>query len=570
MNYYSNVTCLHCTGASEEKVRADKAYSLASKEGNTSSSSSVSIYILGQEHAGKTSLISTLLGDKFEEHTAAVGAEADVCTFFAANWCRIEKSAVPKKLQKLYDHSVKGATKIKICTMQFASLSTATSKQELQQSVPLLPAVAKVDVDQAITLVPNDGIDAVIWDFSGRSVYHGLHSMFLKEDNVAMIVFDASKDLYDPRDVIKDPYTENSINPSTTGAETVSYWLKSIHSICHKDGREQGSKSNLVPVVFLIATHIDTIGDEKAIEEKKKQIIEFLCKLLIGKPYAQHLAGIGKGLRCALEKYCFFISNRIREPKALDRIKSKVIKASQYILNRQHPVVFLIIEKELIATNKPVITIADFHAIANKCGFFADIDSEEFKGALAHFHNKGTILHFPHTELLKAVVVLSPQWLTKLVAYIIVAHQYKVDGSRHDKQFQRLQDHGILVEDFINCMVNKFNKGQNTFGFPVTTERATAFVKQFGLIAEINSTTHFLEEEWQPPATEDKAYIVPHMLPWKLPVSATVAKAPADSDKNACIVYFKFPKEFISLMVFYQTFATCIDRNTQRHEDLCL
>ena len=32
----------------------------------------------------------------------------------------------------------------------------------------------------------------------GQSVYYGLHSMFLKEDNVAMIVFDASQHLQDP------------------------------------------------------------------------------------------------------------------------------------------------------------------------------------------------------------------------------------------------------------------------------------------------------------------------------------------------------------------------------------
>ena len=44
--------------------------------------------------------------------------------------------------------------------------------------------------------------------------------MFLKEDNVAMIVFDASQHLQDPvkdRDRHKDPYTQKSVSPTTTG-----------------------------------------------------------------------------------------------------------------------------------------------------------------------------------------------------------------------------------------------------------------------------------------------------------------------------------------------------------------
>ena len=302
--------------------------------------------------------------------------------------------------------------------------------------MPELPAAVKADLEQAkaAVLVDDDGINVAIWDCASQSVYHGLHSMFLREDNVAMIVFDTSQDLHDPtqgRNVIRDPYTEKSVNPTRTGTETVCYWLKVIHSICHKDDTKHGSKSKLVPVVFLVATHIDAIGDEKAIEQRKNQIIDWLVLLLKGKPYAQHLVGIGNRLRSAVEKYCFFISNKVRNHKELDRLKAELVKSSQYILSQQHPAVYLNIEKELFATNKAVITTKEFYTIANKCGFFAAIDSKEFKGALAHFHSKGTILHFLNTESLRELVVLSPKWLTKLFSYVIVAHPYKFDASDH-------------------------------------------------------------------------------------------------------------------------------------------
>ena len=89
--------------------------------------------------------------------------------------------------------------------------------------MPELPAAVKADLEQAkaAVLVDDDGINAVIWDFAGQSVYHGLHSMFLKEDNVAMIVFDASQNLDDHtkgRYVDIDPYVDKFVNPTTTGA----------------------------------------------------------------------------------------------------------------------------------------------------------------------------------------------------------------------------------------------------------------------------------------------------------------------------------------------------------------
>jgi len=548
-------------------IRENKAYAVALTQGKANPSS-ISIYVLGQENAGKSCLVSTLLGEEFKECISTRGADVDVCTVFASNWSRIRKETIPKKMQKLFHIKLRVAAEIKI-PAEHVEQPTPPNMQEFQQSLPELLAAVKADLEQAkaAVLVDDDGINAVIWDFAGQSVYHGLHSMFLKEDNVAMIVFDASQNLDDNtkgRYVDIDPYVDKAVNPTTTGAETVCYWLKAIHSICHKDGTKLGSKSKLVPVVFLVATHIDAIGDEKAIGQRKKQIIDRLVFLLMEKPYAQHLAGIEDGLRSALEKYCFFVSNKDRNHKELDRLKAELIEASQYILGQQHPVVYLNIEKELFANNQAVINTKEFHTIANKCGFFAPYDSEEFKGALVHFHNKGTILHFPNTESLRDIVVLTPKWLTKLFAYIVVAHPYKVNASRHDVQYKRLRNYGILVENFISCMVQKFNKDQ---GFPLTSMQATDYVKLFGFIAEVNSSTYFLEEEEQPPKQQGKVYIVPLMLPWNSRESET--KLPSERDENVCIVYFKFPEHFIPLMVFYQMLAACIDRNVQQNENLC-
>ena len=227
---------------------------------------------------------------------------------------------------------------------------------------------------------------------------------------------------------------------------------------------------------------------------------------------------------------------------------------------------FLNIEKTLLSLNKATISTAEFHTIAYESGFFANPESVEIKGALAHFHSKGTILHFPQMESLKNVVVLSPDWLTKLFSYIIIAHAYKLEID-HGLQFKRLRDHGILQEDFITFMVNKFNKEQEKFGLPLSTKQAIEFAQLFGFVAEVHSNTYFLEELHQPPVSEKRVFIVPPMLPLKLPDNV---KMPDDKDPQARIVYFKFSEGFIPLMVYYQMLSACINRNIKRKENLYL
>ena len=553
--------------AGENKEQMQQALSLALKDG-LANSSSITIYVLGQQKSGKTCLVGSLLGDTFVEQIGTHGADVDVCKIFASKWSRLKKGEVSQKLQKKYYSKLKVTAQIKISAEQKQPVLKAQNRQELIESLSKLPKAVKADLEQAKTavLMDDDAINAIIWDFAGQTVYYGLHSMFLKEDNVAMIVFDASQPLQDPvkgRGSHKDPYTQESISPATTGCDSVCYWLQSIHSI-RKDGMHLGATSIFVPTVFLVATHIDLIGHSKAVEERKKQIIDKLVLVLKNQMFAKHIAGIENGLRKALEKNCFFISNKVRNSAEFDRLRSALVEASHYILEKQHPIVFLNVEKNLLSLNKATISTAELHSIAQESGFFAKPDSAEFKGALAHFHCKGTILHFPQAASLRDVVVLSPDWLTKLFSYIIIAHPYELE-CYYQLQFERLKIHGILEEGFITFMVDKFNKEQEKFSLVLNTEQAISFALLFGFIAEVNNSTYFLEELHQPPVSKKKVFIVPSMLPLELPDDV---KLPDDKDLQARVVYFQFSEKFIPLMLYYQMLTICINRNIKRKENL--
>ena len=170
------------------------------------------------------------------------------------------------------------------------------------------------------------------------------------------------------------------------------------------------------------------------------------------------------------------------------------------------------------------------------------------KGTLAHFRiqSKGTILHFPQVKSLRDMVMLSPDWPTKLFSDLIIAHPYKLEIN-YGLQFERLRDHDILQEDFITFMVSKFNKEQEKFGLPLSTKQAIEFAQLFGFVAEVHSNTYFLEELHQPPVSEKRVFIVPPMLPLKLPDNV---KLTDDKDPQARIVHFKFSEGFIPPMIY--------------------
>jgi len=166
--------------------------------------------------------------------------------------------------------------------------------------------------------------------------------------------------------------------------------------------------------------------------------------------------------------------------------------------------------------------------------------------------------------------VLSPQWLTKLIAYVIVAHPYTKSGTHHDDQYDRLKKHGILAEDFIDHMTQRFNEDQKQFGFSLEPREVIGLVKHFKLIAGVDKNARFLEEARHPMLGNDEkeVYIVPSMLPLNLPDNTTL---PSPKDKHSCVVHFMFPARFLPLMMFYQLLSDCIERNiTKKNKNVRL
>ena len=576
------------------------AYALALSKGRAKALG-IKLLLFGPENVGKTCLVSTMVGDPYQEETATEGA--DVSILNTNDWVQISDEEVLDRLQHKFlrdwRESAKGHREVAMSKALAKHNNPdellpeeATAKPSfLNQAVKFFLPWRKgstnqhtkgadvqevtqdtmgsdenkldaAEIKQAMKLPNTDledehGINVSILDFAGQVMYHSTHSVFIRKDNIIMVVFNASRPLASNVKVRSSTLRSDSM----TNLENVHFWMKTVHAICHVPG-DDNDKADLLPVILLVATHIDLLGDSA--EKAKEDIIQQLAHELEGKPYALHLAGHRDGLDQALRKYCIFISNKCRNPAEIARLHDAVFELSQPILSKEYPIVYLKIERRLFSTKKGVLTTEEFHDISEHCGFHAAIDSKEFAGALNYFHDRGTVLHFSSVKSLHKLVFLSPHWLTKLISYLLLAHPYKRIGGRHDKSFHLLIHNGILLVSFLSYMLDLFNKSECITGSKVVTQEAVDLMKKFGFLAEISSNTYFLEEQ-DSFHQEEGLMIVPTLLPED---PQNDKQIPNEDDPNVRVVYYYFPDCFISPTIYNNVIAECINRNIEKQEDV--
>ena len=543
------------------------ALALALRDGK-SKAFGIKLLLVGAEYVGKTCVAATLVDDPFQECTATQGADIQICT--TSDWKKLSPDEYSKKLQTDYVNSLTNCAESKTSTAE-ANVSAnkeiqSSSAEDITQDTSAdvtLPNVEAQDYQEAKavkakaikTIKMKGGIDVTILDFAGQVQYHNTHGVFIRKGNVIMVVFNASQPLEKNVKVRSSTLQGNQM----TNSENVHFWMQTVHSICHEPG-DDTHKASLLPVIILVATHLDLLGNFA--EKKKEEIIQTLTNELKGKPYARHLAGHGEGLENALRKYCIFLSNKVRDPKAIQQLQNAIIEVSSPILSKEHPLVYLKIERQLLGIDKGVISIKEFHEVTQRCGYLAAIDSKEFAHALQHFHNSGTVLHFASIKSLKGFVILSPHWLTKLLSYALIAHPYKPTGNGCDLSFDSLQKNGILLGSFLSHMLDSFQKSGVT-GYQIKQNEAVDLMKWFGFLAQISSKTKILEEKIK--KDEKEVYIVPSLLPDD---KTNKKRIPEKNDDNVRIIYYYFPDKFIPPMLFNQVVTMCINRNEEKREDL--
>ena len=587
------ITTEHCN---DENIK--KAYSLAMKEG-IDQSRNFQLLLVGAENTGKTSLISSFLGEKFvEEQSATQGTDIEVCKVYCKDWIRISHSDKTNILHNQFADQCKDNILKKLAnsplslempsSLPYASRSSYSSPSKkssityydvLFTTVPLTksimspsPTKSIIHFDVLSSSAPfsnpimarsisdaggdsskpllqdiHDGPIVSLWDFAGQVIFHNYHSVFISDGGVCVITFNASMELTDkiiPRGGSPQP------PECCTIISSINYWLQAIHSVC-------SVKEN----VLLVGTHIDELHPDlkKARKIARKKILPKLLTMLCRKPYVQHIASISGGLRHALKQSCFFLSNKCRDEE-IERLKAAAVKVAT-ALRKEKPIFFLKIEQALLQLNEQIISVSTMLELVAKNAFSLDKNSPEFIGILKYFHNNRTILHFGQITSLKDLIILSPNWLAKLFSYVIAAQSYKV-GNEYDWAWERLIKYGILHECLLQHMLNKFHSDYPLAGsIQVTKQQTIDILMCFHLVAHITSTAWFAEEGLPPLPESGDTFIVPSL------VRADDVRNPPHT-KQERIIYFMFKTGFVPTSLLNQLIAKCICRSVSRNDRL--
>jgi len=497
------------------------------------------VLVFGPEGSGKTCLVETLVGKEFHDTSPTDGADQmEISIQQTDDW---ELLSTDQKIKEL-----EAQLKAEI----FQSVSHASSKTvstpsevvpsfaKLTQPVALpIPTATCPEVDKIMKLLEERKLYdhtrnyITIWDFAGQQVFHQTHGLFVSAEVVCIIVFNAAK----PLDSIPaNRYPSDTLNtPKQSIIKEICYWMQLISVRVSKHSTCNGDSSRLLPTYILVGTHIDELHNDiqKASEIAYERFAPIFKEELSKMPFVNHIAGSKTDQ--LFEKSCslFFISNLKRDMKTVTTLKKTIINAAS-IMKQTRPIKYVNLERKLLFLSHfkraSVIKKKEIKSIAKDCGIPSN---QELSEVLRHFHQRGLLLHYDQIPSLSDLVILSPQWLAKLLTYVITTLNCRPAGQPLYNFSEKLRRKGLLEQKLLEWSVKQFVTKENT---NITYEQVVDLLLKFKLISDVTESSIAGKQDR---TAKNRLFLVPHLLPFKEPLHPT-------SDIYFKILYH-FSNEFI-------------------------
>jgi internalin A len=195
------------------------------------------------------------------------------------------------------------------------------------------------------------------WDFGGQEIYRATHQFFLTKRSLYLVVWNARTE-------------------ATQGK--LDYWLKTIHLLAPD-----------APIV-LVATHIDERKpdlDEQQYRKAYPQIVDI----------AHASSKSGKGI---------------------DHLKAIVAQhaVALPLMGQRWPQSWIEVEQALLSSPFHHISINVYMKLCSQKGIYMGLA----QGTPGNYlHDLGRILYFMDDPILKNIIVLKPNWITKTISWIL-------------------------------------------------------------------------------------------------------------------------------------------------------
>ena len=398
-----------------------------------------------------------------------------------------------------------------------------------------------------------------IWDFAGQQVFQHTHGIFVSEEVVCLIVFDASLAL----DEVPERRYPNDCTPRRTVLETICYWMELISSRVSRPSTSDDDLSIRLPTFILVGTHIDKVSHNICIvQDACFEIFLPIFKIeLVGRPFSDHIAGSKHNqLFVVGSPSLFFICNlqESRDSFAVNALKQTVMQASS-VTRQTRPTRYVEIERKLMLLSKQV-GIVGFNTIAKvakSCGLSSN--KEELLKMTKYLHHKGSLLHFRNVPSLSSTIILSPCWLTKMITCVLTSLTCLPIDPVLARFAEKRQNEGLLEEKLIHWSVEQFNKTESEYNCIIANLRGIPIIELFTNFQLMVDVTQSSIAGHKPRGEGNRLFLVPHLLPFK-EVSQT-------KDFSFKILY-NFPAHFIPDNLIDQLIVKCAQWNNDRQYDL--
>ena len=286
--------------------------------GSTLPSPDVRVAMMGTEGSGKTCLGDTLTGQDFKDTSPTEGAdEMEIVVKNTVDWCVLTKEEMIENLQQqvlqeakhcAIEHRSQDTTLS--ATKATSSATKATSgasslQSNLSKSKPDAPSLPMLklpggDKMYILTIEEFKQLPSIIekydplrrylniWDYAGQHVFQHTYGLFVSEEVVCLIVFDASKLLEE----IPERRYKDDDSPARSGLETITYWMDLISCRVSKKSTSDSDLSEFLPTFILIGTKIDLLSSDIKEAEDRDLFLSSRKNLL-----ANHLLSILQDLR---------------------------------------------------------------------------------------------------------------------------------------------------------------------------------------------------------------------------------------------------------------------------------
>ena len=565
------------------------------------------ITFVGPEGSGKTSSIKTLLGKKFDKYEqSTIGAILGIQTIIkwfkggnentedeasfelqsshAIGWRETSASDKQKVLEKEY---------IKEMSSKLISLGDLQSVRPAESSIAAVDddfesdsVVDFIDIDaddrsdddisdhepsstdqyqdssnatQVTETYSNakkvlfgekvDTLDnhASISDFAGQLTFFSFQLFFLKKRDVVTITFNASVKLT-ARIIVRERYNHMKKKREAAGMmttiENIHFWMKSVSAHAGTDDVPEGCMSLRSPTAILCATHA-----EKLSAAQMKYVTKTVMDSLADKPYRDHLP-------TDPEKAIVFISNKKRKKfkRNIIQLQQIMFEAAVPAYSEERPISYLRLEQFIraeVEKGSTIISVVEFTILVNRAGIPGDENSEAVAAALQYCTIRGTILHFPKTNVLAKKVFISPHWLSTIFAQIITTHKQEGAHSSLHHAWKRYDMFAILEEQFLDHILVQASVLH-------LKEVIISLMQSFNLLALIPTDTCFIGES-TPPPQEGRVFIVPALLLYDPRLTLC---APENQDQ---VYMYYFSDSYLPESVFNQILVKMIAWSVEKH-----